>query len=182
MSDQTRKEEKKLFRELIKKIRKDPHAGLGEFYEIYGRLILTAAQTVCHSAAKSEEVVNDVLLKVWKNASKLRKVEQPENWIFAVTVNTAKDRRKEEAVCPLEEEVVAAKDVIEEYEQLQDFCADIQNLSEKEQQIIIYKFIMRETFQEIAEKLNDPLSTVTSVYYRALKKIKKNLENFEEDA
>lgn len=183
MKDQLRKKErKKIFRELIKKIRKDPEVGLGQFYDLYGKLIFAAAQTICYGRDQSEEVVNDVLLKVWLNAAKFKKIDYPETWLFTMAVNTAKDRKKEEAVFCLDDEMAAARDELADYEQEQFFYDAIRFLSEIEQQILIQKFVYRRTFQEIADHTGQALSTVSSSYYRALEKIKKNLKNFEEEA
>ena len=183
MKDQLRKKErKKIFWKLIKKIRKDPEVGLGLFYDTYGKLIFAAAQTICHSRDQSEEVVNDVLLKVWLNAAKFKKIEYPGTWLFTMAVNTAKDRKKEEDIFSLDGETAAVRDEIADFEQEQFFYDAIRFLSETEQQILIQKFVYRKTFQEIADDTGQGLSTVSSSYYRALAKIKKNLKNFEEDA
>ncbi len=51
----------------------------------------------------------------------------------------------------------------------------VRNLSLAEQQVIIAKFRFDLTFIEIARSLGQPESTVKLRYYRALKKLKKNL-------
>ena len=65
---QSEEERRKQFKKLMKGIRRDPEKGLRRFYEVYAKIIQTTAQVICRSADKAKEVVNDVLVKIWKLA------------------------------------------------------------------------------------------------------------------
>lgn len=112
------------------------------------------------------------MIKIWQNVDTLKTIENPEGWIYVITVNTAKDLMRGRYIFPLEENIVADKDQTEEIFDKESFYWMIEDLSEIEQNIMVYKFVLRFTFQEIADELNKPLTTVTSIYYRALKKVK----------
>ena len=49
-------------------------------------------------------------------------------------------------------------------------------LTEEEQTLMIEKFIEKLTFREIAEETGRNINAISAVYYRALEKVKKFLE------
>ena len=126
--------------------------------------------TVTKSTFKADEIVDDVLVKIWKNADKLPKIKNPEGWLYSITVNCAKDKIK------CEKQYVELFDLQEDgsvgdYPE-DDFYNKISTLDETEQEIMILKFVDDLTFKKIAKAMGKPLSTITSVYYRALEKLK----------
>lgn len=54
------------------------------------------------------------------------------------------------------------------------FLSMLEGLSENEKRIVIGKFSLGQTFKELSEEMNRPISTVSAMYYRALEKIEKN--------
>ena len=167
---------KKQFKKLMKLIKQEPEKGLQLFYEIYAKIILTTALVICRSMDKANEVVNDVLVKIWKLAEKHQDIDNPEGWIYVITANTAKDAIRERYIYSLHDNIVDNEDKIQEIVDKEAFNWLIKDLSEIEQTIMIHKFVLQYTFQEIATELKKPLTTVTSIYYRALDKIKRTIE------
>lgn len=171
-----REDKKKEFNKLMKAIRRDPEKGLRRLYEVYAKIITTTAKVICRSTDKTNEVVNDVLVKIWKLAKTVGEVDNPEGLFYIITANTAKDAMRERYMLPLDENIVSEEDQIQEIIDKQSFYWMIQDLSEIEQTVMIRKFISKYTFQEIADEMEKPLTTITSIYYRALAKIKKRVE------
>ena len=171
-----REDKKKEFNKLMKAIRRDPEKGLRRFYEAYAKIITTTAKVICRSTDKTNEVVNDVLVKIWKLAETIGEVDNPEGWVYIITANTAKDAMRERYILPLDENIVSEEDQVQEIIDRHSFYWMIKDLSEIEQTVMIYKFVSLYTFQEIANELGKPLTTITSIYYRALAKIKKRVE------
>ena len=160
----------KYFNRLIGKIAVKDEKALEALYDIYGKLIYVTAMTVTESTFKADEIVDDVLVKIWKNADKLPKIKNPEGWLYSITVNCAKDKIK------CEKQYVELFDLQEDgsvgdYPE-DDFYNKISTLNETEQEIMILKFVDDLTFKKIAKAMGKPLSTITSVYYRALEKLK----------
>lgn len=60
------------------------------------------------------------------------------------------------------------------------FHSYIACLGERERRIMIFRFVEGLSFREIAEEMKLPLNTVSSMYYRALEKIRK--KNFRSAA
>lgn len=166
---------KKKLHKIIEKIAKGKKGALEEFYDLYGDMILITAMSVCRSKEKAEEVSNTVLVKIWKLAETLQERELTEGWLYVTTVNCAKDIIKEETWLPLEENKASERNEIDDLIDRESFISMIENLSKEEQELLIYKFVQRMTFGEIAKEINKPLSTVSSTYYRSLEKIKEKL-------
>ena len=166
------KNTKKYFNKLIKRMARRDENALEEFYRIYGRLIYATAITVLKSPVSADEVVDDLLIKIWKTADKLTKISNPEGWLYVLTVNSAKDKLKSEKqyapLYDLKEDAVTA-----EIQTDGDFYIQISNLNETEQEIMIMRFVEDLSFERIAREMEKPLSTITSTYYRALEKLKQ---------
>ena len=172
---------RKTFIKIIRLVIKDPENGLNKFYNEYGKLIYFTARSVGCSQLQAESVVNKVLVKIWQKASNLFTIENPEGWVYVVAKNCAKDEINEIWHLELNEKICEAQDSYQEVFSKDNFEYLISPLKEEEKSLIVLKVVNRCTFQEIADGLGKPLATVTSIYYRALGKIKKLLkdENFE---
>ena len=162
------------FNALIKKIAECNRDALENFYATYGKLIYLTAMTVVKSSFKADEVVNDVLTKIWKTSKSLPKIDNPKGWVYTVTVNCAKDKIKNEKVYEEIFDIAVTDSRIEQIIDDDKFYKDIAVLNETEQQILILKFISDLTFDQIALSMKKPTSYVSTTYYRALEKLKCN--------
>lgn len=166
------------FTELIRNIANNEKNALDEFYQCYGKLIFSVAFSVCKSKSDSDEVVDEVLVKVWNSAPNLSNIEKPNSWLYRVTINFAINKIKARPNF----DVLVDKAVEEDgYEQVIDkltFYEIISGLKETEQQILSFKFIDDMTFAGIADIIGKPLDTIAYAYYSALNKLKKLLDKF----
>lgn len=164
------------FNNLLKQIGRKNKRALKTLYEKYGKFIYFSAFSVCKSSAISDEVVNDVLLKVWQLATTTKlEIESPEGWLYKISVNLAKNRI-ERQVFPMDENIVDNNDETEQFIESDSFYRYIEDLSEEEQAIFVARFVQDMKFEDIAIMLELPLSSLTTKYYRALEKIKKKLK------
>lgn len=164
------------FYKLMKKIHNNPEAGLRDFYEEYSKFLYGLAKLFHKSSLTSDEIVQEVVIKIWKAADNPKLIENPKGWIYTITVNSAKSMLRRRYDKPLDESMVAQKDEIEDFIETDAFHSMIRNLSLKEQEIITQKILACATFEEIAEVMSIPSASVASTYYRSLEKIKKDLE------
>ncbi|MCM1438726.1 MAG: sigma-70 family RNA polymerase sigma factor [Roseburia sp.] len=168
----------RIFDELISYIADNNIDALEKFYQEYGEIIFGVAFSVCKSKSEADEVVNEVLIKVWNSANDLHGIEKPDAWIYRVTYNFAINKIKSrQKLDELEDNTIND----ESYEKVLDnlaFYEIIEELSEAEKDILIYKFIGDKTFEDIAEIMRKPKSTVAYKYYSALKKLRKRLKKY----
>ncbi len=162
----------KTFNVLLKKIAKKDKLSLEIFYKFYGKMIYIAAKTVVKSSFIADEVVNDVLLKIWDLPLSNKKIKNPEGWLYLITVNCAKDKIKYEKTCEEIFEIAVSDNQIEKVLDEDEFYNDIVGLNEIEQQILILKFISDLTLEQIAKIIKKSRGYVSATYYRALDKIK----------
>ena len=85
-----REDDKKAVRaelsDFMEEIRRDGKAGLAAFYERYKNMIFRVALSVCRSLVMAEDVLDDVLIKVWKTAKESKGREFSEGWLYVITV------------------------------------------------------------------------------------------------
>ncbi len=176
--EQTAKE----FYQLLKKIRVDSHKGLREFYHKYGKLIYSTARSICKCPYKTDEVVNDVLIRVWQFSFKKEAVENPAGWVYVITLNSARTAIKEKEIFPFDDNVGSHDKGFEEFFAKDSFLWLISELSETEQKVLTLRCVSQLTFEEIAKAVGSPTSSISSICYRAQQKIKAKIEKIADNA
>lgn len=169
--------EKVEFRKLISRIANKEKSALEEFYNLYGRLIQSAALATTRDAFMADEVVNDILLKIWQQAPDIKGIKRPRSWIYTITANHAKNlvKKTKEYIEIFDIDIPVSIKEVDEIHDESAFIYRLRNLNEKEQQIMILRFVEDMTFKEIAYEMKEPMGNITITYYRALEKIRKNL-------
>ena len=171
------KRDEATFKQFIKKIAEGNEKGFEGFYNTYVSFIFTVALSVCKAEDLANEIVDDVLIKIWNSAETLKDIKNPDAWLYTVTLNFAKSKIKQKREnLPLTEEIVSKNDSYKKVLDKDSFYFLIKPLSLFEQEIFVLRFLRDKTFKEIARIMNRPIGTITSVYYTSLKKIKNFLE------
>ena len=138
-------------------------------YEEYFDRIYYKVVSVVKNESDAEDICQDTFISVYKNLEKFREESNIYTWIYRIAINKTYDffkKRKLEFeinddVLSLPEDInFDSKVILEEKLKL---------LEEKEREIVILKDIYGYKLKEIAEIKNMNLSTVKSVYYKALK-------------
>ena len=138
-------------------------------YEEYFDRIYYKVVSVVKNESDAEDICQDTFISVYKNLEKFREESNIYTWIYRIAINKTYDffkKRKLEFeinddVLSLPEDInFDSKVILEEKLKL---------LEEKEREIIVLKDIYGYKLKEIAEIKNMNLSTVKSVYYKALK-------------
>ena len=86
------KDEVRYFNKLLRKISSGDKDSLEEFYNVYGKLIYITALTVAKSSYLADEIVNDMLVKIWKFLPK-KKIKNPKGWLYILTTKKLKYTR-----------------------------------------------------------------------------------------
>ena len=138
-------------------------------YEEYFDRVYYKVLSVVKNDDDAEDICQETFISVYKNLSKFREESNIYTWIYRIAINKTYDffkKRKIEFeinddVLSLPEDVNFDTKVI-----LQE---KLKLISEKEREIVILKDIFGYKLKEIAEMKDMNLSTVKSVYYKALK-------------
>lgn len=144
-------------------------------YEKYYRL----AFSYVRNENDAMDIVQESAYKVMKEYKTLKKEEYLNTWIYRIVINTALDFIRKR-----NKELIGVEDYDDFYEDVYidfDVMDSLIRLDEKERAIIILRFFEDQKLDDIAEIIGDNVSTVKSKLYRALKKLKVELEDVKED-
>ena len=142
---------------------------IDNIYEEYFDRVYYKVLSVVKNDDDAEDICQETFISVYKNLSKFREESNIYTWIYRIAINKTYDffkKRKLEFeinddVLSLPEDInFDTKVILEEKLKL---------ISEKEKEIVVLKDIYGYKLKEIAEMKNMNLSTVKSVYYKALK-------------
>lgn len=168
--------ERRKFNKIIRLIRKDAQKGLECFYYEYGKFIYTTAKYNGCSGEKASIVVNTVLVKIWKKANQISDIENPTAWLSTVVKNCVRDELNKPWCLELKEGICEANDNLQKVIDKNGFEYLLTPLKDSERELFTLRFVIGYTFKDIAIYFNKPLATITTTYYRALKKIKNFLK------
>jgi len=119
----------------------------------------------------AEDALQDSYLKIIQKYHQLKKTELVKQWITRIVTNQCKDILKSNKIISVEESELEFPENLNNEELY--FYDTIKSLPLEEKEIITLKYLCKYEFNEIAEVLKIPISTVKSKLYRALEKIKE---------
>lgn len=132
---------------------------------------------------RAEDIVQEVLVRAWRNAATLRKDERPiRPWLFTVARNLLTDaHRSQETRPPLVSDDTAAermpgRDDIGRAVESWTITEALERLSEEHRQVLVHAHWMGRSVSEIAEILGVPPGTVKSRTYYAVRSLRLALE------
>lgn len=126
------------------------------------------------------ENVQEVAFRAWKYRKSLKEVSYFKTWLTRITINSALRLLKKHQQLTLTYEDTGAVDDIESssFENLvvdQLYLADLlERLEVKERSLLLLRYQADYSFQEIADLLDIPVSTVKSTLYRAIQKLQRH--------
>ncbi len=119
----------------------------------------------------AEDITQEVFISVYKNLSKFRNESNIYTWIYRIAINKTYDFfKKKKDTLEINEYVLALEydaDVAVETNMVLKEKIDL--LDQRSKEIVILKDIYGYKLQEISKLKNINLSTVKSIYYKAIK-------------
>ena len=134
--------------------------------------VFAYALSVLKNRQDAEDVLHDCYVNIYQTAQAYRSEGKPMAWIMTVTRNLClhklreRSRRAEQPDCDWEEEHLLLR-------------ACMEQLGGEERRIFLLHAVAGFKHREIAEFMELPLATVLSKYSRAVKKMRKYLEEAE---
>ena len=167
----------KEFNDLIHYIIENPEDGMDIFYSKYSKFITSVVRAYCYSEDQVNSSVNSVTIKIWRKAKSLPEIKNPYAFLYKVASNCAKDERNVRWHLELKEQICGGENCFAEIEETDSFNSIIKRLDIDEQQIMSFRFKCGISFKDIAKMMGKPLPTISTKYYRALEKLKKQAKN-----
>lgn len=146
------------------------HDNLIRNYSKYYRL----AFSYVHNEADAMDIVQEGACKAILNSGSLKNSEFADTWIYRIMINEAlgfiKKNKKE--MEPFEDIQASTTDIYEDI----DLKEAVNQLEAVDKAIIVLRFFEDLKLEQIAEIVNENLSTVKSRLYRTLKKLRLSLD------
>lgn len=171
----------------LKKAQKGDESAFLQIFSMYEAEMYRIAFLYVKNEYDALDVIQEVAYCSFKGIKSLKKAEYFKTWLTRITINCAIDFiRKNRKEIQLEQEYLENKkseSITEEYEKtvlLNITLKDLMNvLDVQEKTVIILKYYYEHSFQEISEILKQPLGTVKTILYRALKKLRVKAEEVD---
>ena len=138
-------------------------------YEEYFDRVYYKVLSVVKNDDDAEDICQETFISVYKNLSKFREESNIYTWIYRIAINKTYDFFKKRKIeFEINDDVLSLPEDIN-FDTKVILQEKLKLISDKEREIVILKDIYGYKLKEIAEMKNMNLSTVKSVYYKALK-------------
>ena len=165
---------------IFKEFKENDMSSYDFFYKEYYSLIYGIVFSILKNKENSEDVVQNVLIKIFS----LDKSKFPDrgslSWLYTVSKNEALNYlRKNKQFVNIEEiyEIKEETDEIEKIIDVHTYNKIINGLNEKEKETVSLKILSNFTFKKIGQLLKMPTATVQWKYYKAVDSLKISLGN-----
>ena len=173
---------------LVRRLLRRDVSAFEELYDRHSRLVYALVLRILQQATTAEEIVQDVFLQLWRNASQYDRSRGPfVPWLLTLARNRALDqlrlkserqRRREEQAEELPS-VIAIPDfegALDEKRRAARVREVMSSLNPQQKRAIELAYFEGLTHTEIANALNEPLGTVKSWIRNGLLRLKEGLQ------
>ena len=163
---------------LVERIARGDKQAFEQLFHALGERVFRYALSLISSQSKAEEVTNDVMLEVWKNAAKFESRSKVSTWILGITRHVALNavRRKEFDMVDIDDVQEPQAETNESPATERDRTAlktelkrALGKLSQEHRDVIELTFFHGCSYQEIAEIVDCPPNTVKTRMHHAKK-------------
>lgn len=167
---------------LLAKVRLGDRKAFSELYADYHRRLYTFIQRFLNDAAIAEEVLDDVMLVVWRDCRKFRGDSRLSTWIFGIAFRKVqnalrKEQRYQDPLNRTADPVMLAGNNVTYDNWL---AKALQRLSVEHRQVIVLTYYDGFSYKEIARIANCPVNTVKTRMFHARRNLKSVLQELGE--
>ncbi len=161
----------------------------GEIISAYKNAVFSMCYRMVYQKQEAEDLSQEVFLKAYRNLGKYNPKMKFSTWILSITKNTCIDylRKARGEDLPLEEGIktgqapISAEEAYLYKEQKREIEAAIRSLPEEYRLLIILYHQQGQSYKEISEILNMPMSLVKNRLHRGRKMLKEGLRPMKEE-
>ncbi|MCR4822162.1 MAG: sigma-70 family RNA polymerase sigma factor [Treponema sp.] len=170
---------------LIKSTLSGNHNSFAKLVSYYKKRLQSLGMSFFKNETDTEDFIQEVLIKAYKNLSKFRGESSFSTWITSIAYNTAinaKNRRKE--YLPIsDEDNLEDEDLTPEKKQIRKMTVlavreAVKDLPEKYAVCVELYFFYDNSHAEISEITGEPVNTIKSHIFRAKKILREKLRGY----
>jgi RNA polymerase sigma-70 factor (ECF subfamily) len=169
--------------EWIRQIAQGDESAFERLFRCYAPRIFRFAMSYLNDPALAEEVVQETMIAVWKNAKDYKEQSQLSTWILGIARNKALDRararqREPELLREIDRRAsgrATPEQIARRDSQVERVRSALEKLSPEHREVIMLAFYNELSYSEIAQILNCPEGTVKSRVYYAKEQLKRIL-------
>ena len=181
--------------QLLERAQAGDGEAFGEVVRRWERKIYALTYGITGSVEEARDATQETFIAAYRNLARFRGEAQVSSWLHRIAVNQCISRQRRARVraeTGLEEEIEAGREQLlstgreesparasESKERAEAVRRAVASLPEELREVVLMKEFEELTFQQIADALRIPLSTVKSRLYTALKQLRLKLERFE---
>lgn len=162
---------------LLRSIAAQDRSALTELYENYHARLFKFVYRLTRSYSDSEELVNDIMLAVWRSAGNFRGDSKPSTWIFGIAYRQALKRlsKKQLAVAPSFDVEQLSGGESASVEQEDWVRNGLDSLPAAQRIAVELVFYLGLSYEEVSAVTDCPVNTVKTRMFHARRKLKAQL-------
>jgi RNA polymerase sigma-70 factor, ECF subfamily len=184
--------------ELVARATAGDQEAFGQLVARWERPIYALAYRTLRREEEARDVVQDAFLRAYRGLKGFKGEAKFSSWLYRITLNLCRDWMRKERRAPvaqvpegtdpldLADQQAAPTESVEDLVARREMSAAVQlamaELPEEQRVAIMLKEYQGLTFQEIAEMLDCPLSTVKTRLYQGLTVLRRRLERQQAEA
>ena len=159
---------------LLGRTRRGDRAAFSELYRLYQPRLYGYLRRLMANPAAVEEVLDDVMFVVWKDARRFRGNSAVSSWIFGIAYRKALTAMRTEGryQAPLDRNTDASTVAGAPERQAEWIQAALMQLSADHRQVVELTYFGGFTYREIAEIADCPVNTVKTRMFHARRRLK----------
>lgn len=163
---------------LIKKAQKGNEKAFLKLFQMYEADIYRMAFIYLKNEEEALDIVQETAYKAFDKIESLKEPAYFKTWLIKIAISSSLNRLKRlEKIVPMQNEYINNVQFEQGDPTVKVLLQQIlEELTSEEKGIVLLKYYEGYTFQEIADTLHIPLGTVKSILYRALKKLRVQVE------
>jgi RNA polymerase sigma factor (sigma-70 family) len=154
----------------IKRLIANDEEAFNEIYNKYRQLLYLIILNITGDLETSKDLLQDTFIKIYQQASNLRKMGKFHSWAISIAKNTALNYQKKMKEMQLTDQQASL--IVDEENNRQLFDTWHSFLDDRLNLIIAYRIVYELTFNEISSLMDEPITTIYKSYRLALGKLR----------
>ncbi len=168
---------------LIREIARGDKESFKKLYTIYQRRLFAYLIRMLSEKQTAEEILNDVMFEVWRQAGSFKGKSRPSTWVFGIARNKALNAlrtrsRKNvglEAIEMLADSKAGPHELAESKDVQENIRLALGCLSPEQREVVELTFYHNFSYREIAEIMRCPVNTVKTRMFYAKQQLREIL-------